>query len=160
MMVQPASSTVMKPISISHPGAGNAVPSRRCEFFKASEIFHSDVSSSVWKPPAKVASPQHRRDEFQPVIPWQVALQQSLPPLHRLHPLCRNGDRLANCNLLPWVNLRPGTAATRFSLLMEFPTRCLRVSFLCLTRAVVVIDGMTNNLGMTKQKGNRLRLIG
>jgi hypothetical protein len=22
-------------------------------------------------------------DEFQPTIPWQVALQQSLPPLHR-----------------------------------------------------------------------------
>jgi hypothetical protein len=29
-------------------------------------------------------------DEFQPAIPWQVALQQSLPPLRRLRPILNN----------------------------------------------------------------------
>lgn len=30
------------------------------------------------------------RDEFQPAIPWQVALQQRLPPLRRLRTILRN----------------------------------------------------------------------
>ena len=29
-------------------------------------------------------------DEFQPAIPWQVALQQSLPPLRRPRPILQN----------------------------------------------------------------------
>ena len=29
-------------------------------------------------------------DEFQPTIPWQVALQQSLPPLRRLRTILQN----------------------------------------------------------------------
>ena len=29
-------------------------------------------------------------DEFQPTIPWQVALQQSLPPLRRLRAIFQN----------------------------------------------------------------------
>jgi hypothetical protein len=29
-------------------------------------------------------------DEFQPAIPWQVALQQSLPPLYRLRTILQN----------------------------------------------------------------------
>jgi hypothetical protein len=50
---------------------------------------HSDLSSGggfeaglgakqVPPPP-----PSHRLDESQPVIPWQVALLQGLPPLHQ-----------------------------------------------------------------------------
>jgi hypothetical protein len=30
------------------------------------------------------------RDEFQPAIPWQVALQQSLPPLRRPRTILQN----------------------------------------------------------------------
>ena len=33
--------------------------------------------------PSGKASASHRHDEFQPAIPWRVALQQSPPPLRR-----------------------------------------------------------------------------
>src|SRR5580692_8034945 len=38
---------------------------------------------SVHRPPAIIGI-----DEFQPAIPWQVALPQSSPPLHRPHSEC------------------------------------------------------------------------
>ena len=35
-------------------------------------------------------------DEFQPAIPWQVALPQSLPPLRRLRAILQNQTSLYN----------------------------------------------------------------
>jgi hypothetical protein len=57
------------------------------EFFKAWEIYRSDVVQV--EATAHGDLHHHRHDEFQPVIPWQVALQQSLPPLHRLETIVR-----------------------------------------------------------------------
>ena len=129
---------------------GNAAPSPRREFFEAWEIFRSDVGFSAWKPPRRVASPQHRHDEFQPVIPRQVALQQSLPPLHRLPPIVAQGRRVGKLQPRFTVDLTPGYSSNEASLFAEFPTRYLRVSFLYLTRAVVVIHGMTNLAGVRR----------
>jgi hypothetical protein len=42
-----------------------------------------------WKPPLTVTSTIIVTMSFKPVIPWQVALQQSLPPLHRLETIVR-----------------------------------------------------------------------
>jgi hypothetical protein len=52
-------------------------------FLRHVGIYRSDgfwVAGSEWLPslPALIGL-----DEFQPAIPWQVALQQSLPPLRR-----------------------------------------------------------------------------
>lgn len=53
------------------------------------------------------------RDEYAPAIPWRVALQQSLPPFHRMRPVCyesicrsRDFHRTASCVLT--VCLGPG----------------------------------------------------
>src|SRR5271157_1452231 len=48
-------------------------------------LYRSDVASPGRRQTARPASRHDdRRDEFPPVIPWRVALQQSPPPLHRL----------------------------------------------------------------------------
>lgn len=78
---------------ISH----NSVEGERVEFFKAWEIYRSDVA--LVEATAHGDLHHHRHDEFQPVIPWQVALQQSLPPLHRLELLCGNFSHCVNCIL-------------------------------------------------------------
>ena len=39
--------------------------------------------------------PSHRLNESRPVIPWQVALQQSLPPLHQ--PVSSSPQSAGNC---------------------------------------------------------------
>jgi hypothetical protein len=48
-----------------------------------------------WKQPAWAASTDHRHDEFQPAIPWRVALQQSPPPLRRLSVFCNTPSQFA-----------------------------------------------------------------
>jgi hypothetical protein len=57
-----------------------------------------------WKQPAWAASTDHRHDEFQPAIPWRVALQQSPPPLRRLSVFC---------NTLPSSQNRLGSTSTK-----------------------------------------------
>ena len=42
------------------------------------------------------ASVHHRRDEFPPVIPWRVALQQSPPLLQRLASIVQHLSQFAN----------------------------------------------------------------
>jgi hypothetical protein len=59
------------------------------EFSEAWGIYRSDVerrsreAASVHRSPALIGV-----DEFQPVIPWRVALQQRPPPLHRPRSEC------------------------------------------------------------------------
>jgi len=57
-----------------------------------------------WKQPVWAASTDHRHDEFQPAIPWRVALQQSPPPLRRLSVFC---------NTLPSSQNRLGSTSTK-----------------------------------------------
>src|SRR5215472_6079240 len=58
-------------------------------------------------------------DEFQPAIPWQVALQQSLPPLRRPRAILQNktspyNDFAANGdNLLNFVSQPKGAVQSR-----------------------------------------------
>jgi|SRR5215472_2351162 len=68
-------------------------PGLQLEFSEASEIYRSDVVFS-WRQSAAIAPSHHHRDEFQPVIPQRVALQQSPPPLHRSSIFCSNPNRL------------------------------------------------------------------
>ena len=58
-------------------------------FPEACQIYHSDDELPTAQGTAK-AIPRclHRCDESGPAIPWQVALQQSLPPLHRSVSAC------------------------------------------------------------------------
>ena len=63
------------------------------------------------------------RDEYAPAIPWRVALQQSLPPFHRMRPVCyesicrsRDFHRTASCVLT--VCLGPGGHRIILSLLL------------------------------------------
>src|SRR5271170_7248180 len=44
-------------------------------------------------PPQPIGFTAHRCDEFQPGIPWRVALQQSPPPLPRPYSACNRGFR-------------------------------------------------------------------
>src|SRR5271157_2444621 len=53
-------------------------------FLRHGEIYRSDVASGRRQTARPASRHDDRRDEFPPVIPWQVALQQSPPPLHRL----------------------------------------------------------------------------
>src|SRR5215472_1585559 len=62
----------------------------RHEFSEAWGIYRSDEACATGSerfssPPVLIGF-----DEFQPAIPWQVALQQSLPPLRRLRAILKN----------------------------------------------------------------------
>ena len=47
------------------------------------EIYRSDVRSNTLGATSVISQRSSASMSFQPAIPWQVALQQSLPPLHR-----------------------------------------------------------------------------
>jgi hypothetical protein len=65
---------------------GKLLKSQQIAILAKHKIYRSDVAR--WKPPQWAVSTDHRHDEFQPAIPWRVALQQSPPPLHRLASFC------------------------------------------------------------------------
>jgi hypothetical protein len=50
------------------------------------------MESKSWKQAWCPLSALIDRDESQPVIPWQIALPQSLPPLHRMRLECSTED--------------------------------------------------------------------
>jgi len=82
-------SVIVRPWSLSvacarQPGKGGH------EFSEAWGIYRSDHFSSAGSKQLRSLPALIGRDEFQPVIPWQVALQQSLPPLRRLRTILRN----------------------------------------------------------------------
>jgi transposase InsO family protein len=60
------------------------------EFSEAWGIYRSDQIGSTGSKRSGSLPALIGRDEFQPAIPWQVALQQSLPPLHRLRTILQN----------------------------------------------------------------------
>jgi hypothetical protein len=60
------------------------------EFFEAWGIYRSDNFCSAGSKRRRSLPAFIGRDEFQSAIPWQVALQQSLPPLRRLSTILRN----------------------------------------------------------------------
>src|SRR5579859_961984 len=74
-------------------------------------------SAQTVKDAPEVLRPTHRRDEFRPVIPQQVARQQSPPPLHRhAHPKSVPGSATMNLqrtvNSVLTVCLSPGDHPT------------------------------------------------
>src|ERR1700756_5399843 len=60
------------------------------EFSKAWGIYRSDDFCSTGSKRSGSLPVLIGLDEFQPAIPWQVALQQSLPPLRRLRAILQN----------------------------------------------------------------------
>jgi len=59
-------------------------------FSEAWGIYQSDVLFATGSKPLCSLPVLIGLDEFQPTIPWQVALQQRLPPLRRLRAIFRN----------------------------------------------------------------------
>jgi hypothetical protein len=71
---------------------------RRHAFTQASEIYPpSECPSFLRERNPAAPLPIHRSDEFRPAIPWQVARQQGLPPLHR--PLAMLKRNFATCQV-------------------------------------------------------------
>jgi len=73
--------------------ASTSVPAAVCLATPSLSFFrHGKSIAPMWlcsrRRPNPVASNPHRHNEFQPLIPWRVALQQCPPPLHRLTILC------------------------------------------------------------------------
>ena len=60
------------------------------EFSEAWGIYRSDDVGSTGSKRSGQLPVLLGRDEFQPAIPWQVALQQSLPPLRRPQTILQN----------------------------------------------------------------------
>src|SRR5208337_62936 len=69
-----------KSTGLDPPSAANTGRS----FLRHGEIYRSDVASGRRQTARPASRHDDRRDEFPPVIPRRVALQQSPPPLHRL----------------------------------------------------------------------------
>jgi hypothetical protein len=62
-------------------------------FLRHAEIYRSDDASAAGRERLCSLPALIGLDEFQPAIPWQVALQQSLPPLRRLPTILNNLTR-------------------------------------------------------------------
>jgi hypothetical protein len=62
-------------------------------FLRHAGIYRSDDASVAGSEPLCSLPALIGLDEFQPAIPWQVALQQSLPPLRRLPTILNNLTR-------------------------------------------------------------------
>ena len=61
-------------------------------FLRHEEIYRSDgrLSKAESGNPCRRSQCSSAAMSFQSVIPWQVALRQSLPPLHRLETILNN----------------------------------------------------------------------
>ena len=62
-------------------------------FLRHAGIYRSDDASAAGRERLCSLPALIGLDEFQPAIPWQVALQQSLPPLRRLRTILNNLTR-------------------------------------------------------------------
>jgi hypothetical protein len=96
-------------------------------------------------------------DEFQPAIPWQVALQQSLPPLSRPRAILQNktspyNDFAANGdNLLNFVS-QPKGAVHNHRPLPQTPTPARRYKGVeanseIVSKVFVTEEGVTSSFG-------------
>jgi len=62
-------------------------------FLRHEGIYRSDGFCAAGSEPLSPLPALIGLDEFQPAIPWQVALQQSQPPLHRPRTILNNPTR-------------------------------------------------------------------
>src|SRR3984893_10698287 len=107
----------------------------RHEFSEAWGIYRSEEVGSTGSKRSVLLPVLIGRDEFQPVIPWQVALQQSLPLLRRPRAILQNqtspyNDFSANGdNPLNSVSQHKG--ALQSSLLCLIPPHLIATELIC-----------------------------